>query len=216
MRNANMAEWWPSCCINRCFQPYHKSFRPGVLGHDFENWVWKALEIKEKEQEEERRGCGAIYIKSWQIELHGAKWWWKVLKRNGPMSFIPHITCVVVGQKSRGFKAFGWNWLYIDLIDLQLMMTLSIAHTNVEHLITISMSLVGASMEHQWYLIFRFQPSTGCIITAFHRGSVGCLYRQKVKWVACSPNKEMMVNGASMTFSLACWIFQGHCNSINP
>jgi len=93
--------------------------------------------------------------------------------------------------------------------------TICILCTIVEDPMTVSMSIRGASTEHQQFSVLPCWLSKGCIVTSFPRWSIGRLYRYKRKSYTHCPTLEMTVNGASTMFGpvslITNWI--GNCGN---
>jgi len=147
--------------------------------------------------------------------LYALNWQPKALQCDKPTSFIAQILSVVVAQKQRGLEAFGWKWLYIEMIYWLSIMAICIVCANDEHPMTVSMSLTWVSTERQHVLVSPFLQWNGCMVTSFQTGNIGrhCTYTGKQH--AHCPILQMSVNGASTILCLASWIITGLCNDIN-
>jgi len=72
----------------------------------------------------------------------------------------------------------------------------------------ISMWLMWASTECEWFWVLHIQQSTGCIVTSFQSGCIGRCYCQKGKWQACCHILKISINGVSTIFGIASWNIQ--------
>jgi len=62
--DANLPECQRSCCIHTGIWLHNFWFSSGAHGSDVQNWLWKVMEIEEKELDEERWGSLAILFKN--------------------------------------------------------------------------------------------------------------------------------------------------------
>jgi len=147
MRNLNPDEWQPLCCTTPCIQLHNSPLRPDAHGRHFENCIWYSLEIEENEQDMEWWGSRAIYIWNWGLYFYGINCCAKTLKRVRSTSFVVQMTCIVVAEKLRGFKAFGCKWIYNEMLCWLSIMTVWILGTTIEHRMIVSILLRWASME---------------------------------------------------------------------
>jgi len=140
------------------------------------------------------------------------------LKCDAPMSFIIQMMCMVVAQKLRCLKDWGFRLQHIEMVYWQPLKTVSILCTIVGYTMTVSMSLRWAyrwvSTERQRFLVLVNQQSNSWIVASIKTRSICSLNRYHGKRHTPCPVIEMSVRGASTISGLASWIITGMCNGI--